>query len=46
MVSCTHREDWGLDDPTGQDDAAFRKTIRLIEEKVLDLCRRLTTGAA
>ena len=36
-----HREDWGLEDPTGKSDAAFLETIRLIEEKVLDLKTRM-----
>ena len=38
---CSHREDWGLEDPSGREDAAFLQTIRLIEEKVLDLRERL-----
>lgn len=40
-LPCTHREDWGLDDPTGKPNEAFLETIRLIEEKVLDLKARL-----
>ncbi len=40
-LPCIHREDWGLEDPTGKDDEAFLKTIRLIEEKMLDLKARL-----
>ncbi len=40
-LSCTHREDWGLEDPTGKPDEAFLETIRLIEEKVLALKERL-----
>ena len=43
MLPCSHREDWGLDDPTGKDDAAFLDTIRLIEEKVLQLKDRLAS---
>ena len=35
------REDWGLEDPSGKCDDAFLETIRLIEEKVLDLKARL-----
>jgi len=35
------REDWGLDDPTGKGDEAFRVTIALIEEKIKDLAERL-----
>lgn len=36
-----HREDWGLEDPTGNGDGEFRRTIALIEEKVRDLARRI-----
>ena len=35
-----YREDWGLDDPSGLDDQAFKRTIKLIEEKVLELKER------
>lgn len=41
FLPCTHREDWGLEDPTGKSDAAFLETIRLIGEKILDLRERL-----
>lgn len=40
-LPCSHREDWGLEDPTGKSDGAFLETIRLIEEKVLDLRGRM-----
>ena len=40
-LPCSHREDWGLDDPSGQPDEVFLDTIRRIEEKVLDLKARL-----
>ncbi|MBQ6797623.1 MAG: arsenate reductase ArsC [Oscillospiraceae bacterium] len=40
-LPCSLREDWGLEDPTGKKDDAFLETIRLIEEKVLDLRKRL-----
>ena len=43
-LPCRHREDWGLDDPSGKEDAAFLHTMRLIEEKVLDLKRRIACG--
>jgi len=36
-----HREDWGLEDPTSQDDQTFIKTIKTIESKVLDLRDRI-----
>ncbi len=45
-LPCTHREDWGLDDPTGCGDEAFLATMRLIEEKVLDLRRRVLNAAS
>ena len=41
FLPCSHREDWGLEDPSGKPDAAFLETIRLIEEKVLELKARL-----
>jgi len=36
-LPCKHREEWGLDDPTGRSDDEFIKVIRTIEKKVLDL---------
>ncbi len=44
FLPCSHREDWGLDDPSGKEDAAFLTTMDLIEEKVLDLKRRIVEG--
>ena len=41
FLPCSHREDWGLEDPSGMDDEAFLETIRRIEEKILDLKNRL-----
>ena len=41
FLPCSHREDWGLEDPTGKSDEAFLETIRQIEEKVLRLKERL-----
>ena len=41
FLPCSHREDWGLEDPSGKCDDVFLETIRLIEEKVLDLKARL-----
>ena len=41
-LPCSHREDWGLEDPSGKEDAEFLKTIALIEEKILDLKARLS----
>ena len=42
FLPCSHREDWGLEDPSGKSDEAFLETIRLIGEKILDLKERLT----
>lgn len=36
-----HREDWGLDDPSGKEDNEFITTAKTIEEKVMDLRRRV-----
>ena len=44
MLPCSQREDWGLDDPTGQPDEVFLETIQRIEEKILDLKARLEQG--
>ena len=41
FLPCSHREDWGLEDPTGKSDEAFLQTIAQIEEKILDLMVRL-----
>lgn len=43
-LPCKHREDWGLDDPTGQSDEVFLATMNTIERKVLDLKRRILDG--
>ena len=36
-LPCACREDWGLEDPSGQPDEVFLETMRKIEEKVLRL---------
>ena len=41
-LPCRWREDWGLDDPTGQPDAVFLETIHRIEEKILQLKARVS----
>ena len=41
FLPCTHREDWGLDDPSGKEDGAFLYIMQRIEEKILDLKRRI-----
>ena len=42
LLPCERREDWGLDDPTGQPDEVFIHTIRAIETKILQLRAELT----
>lgn len=39
-----HREDWGLDDPSGLDDDAFVNTVQAIETKIEDLKTRIRDG--
>lgn len=36
-LPCARHEDWGLEDPTGQDDAAFERTAKTIESKIKEL---------
>ena len=43
-LPCKHREDWGLDDPSGLPDQAFYDTADIIKDKVLDLKKRLQNG--
>jgi len=39
-----HREDWGLDDPSGLKDEAFYQTAEIIRQKVLNLKHRIETN--
>lgn len=43
-LPCRYREDWGISDPTGKDDATFEAVIATIEAKVRQLARRITAG--
>ena len=38
-LPCHHREDWGLDDPTGKADSEFLSVMALIEEKLFELSK-------
>ena len=40
-LPCKHREDWGLEDPTGKCDEEFIKVIKTIEEKIMALKKSL-----
>ena len=41
---CSHREDWGLEDPSGKEDAAFLMTMERIEARILDIKARILEG--
>ena len=43
FLPCRYREDWGLDDPSGQSDEVFAATAKQIEQKILDLKQRIPT---
>jgi arsenate reductase len=43
-IPTQHREDWGLDDPSGLPDEAFIKTATLIKEKLLKLRENIESG--
>ena len=36
-----HREDWGLEDPTGKSDEEFKKVIAIIDQRVKELREKL-----
>lgn len=40
-LPCKHREDWGLDDPTGKNDENFKKIISITDQKIKNLRDRL-----
>lgn len=42
-IVCSHREDWGLEDPTGKSDEEFKGVIKNIENKILELKKRLNS---
>lgn len=37
FLPCKHREDWGLEDPTGKSDEEYIKVIELIMKKILNI---------
>ena len=43
-LPCKHREDWGLEDPSGKSDEEFINTRDKIKEKVEDLVSRIKNG--
>lgn len=40
-LPCSYREDWGLEDPSGQTDEKFLEIINLIDNKVSELAQRI-----
>lgn len=42
LLPCSHREDWGLTDPSGQSDEVFLATIQQIENRIIQLKMRLS----
>lgn len=43
-LACKHREDWGLDDPSGKEYSEFEATLDKIEANVKDLVARIQAG--
>lgn len=43
-LPCRHREDWGLEDPTGKDDQAYKDTIAAIKKRILMLKKEIEEG--
>ena len=43
-LPCQFREDWGLDDPSGQPDAVFIETQQIIQDKIKSLISRIESG--
>lgn len=43
-LPCKHREDWGLEDPTGKTDSEFTDVIKRIEKNILLLKQKITNG--
>ena len=44
MIKSSHREDWGIEDPSGKDLNEFRKVRKLIKTKVDYLVERIEKG--
>jgi len=42
FLPCQHREDWGLDDPSGKSDDVFLQTIAMIEKNIKELVGRIS----
>lgn len=44
FLPCRHREDWGLEDPTGKSEEEFVKVIEEINHNIQDLKERIAAG--
>lgn len=42
FLPCKWREDWGLNDPTGQPDTVLLETIHKIEKRIINLKEKLS----
>lgn len=40
-LPCAHREDWGLEDPSGKDDRSFETCLAVLEDRIADLKKRI-----
>ncbi len=45
FLPCKHREDWGLDDPTGKSNDEFIAVIRDIDQRIKTLKTRIEIGS-
>ena len=43
-LPCKHREDWGLDDPSGKNDDEFKLVIDRIHNNIVELKDRIRLG--
>lgn len=43
-LPCKHREDWGLEDPSGKEDEFFIETAKKIEQKITELKEKIKSG--
>ena len=43
-LPCRHREDWGLEDPTGQDDGTYEAVMEEIRRRILQLRQSLLSA--
>ena len=43
-LPCKHKEDWGLDDPTGKNDSEYIQVIETISQKIKELRRAIQSN--